>query len=153
MIQLRLTSEEFQPSSHSSVPTNPRIQVVLDTFSYVFADPVGLPPSRQCDHAIPLIPGSNPFTVRPYRYLLALKDEIEQQVHNMLGQGVIQKSHSSFSTLSLSPPITKTGECFFLISRITNVAEPPGLFQLKCLSHASGAVTHLNRNNPSVPQI
>jgi hypothetical protein len=37
-------------------------------------------------------------------------------------------------------------------SRAT-VAEPPELFQLKCLSHASGAVTHLNRNNPSVPQI
>jgi DNA repair exonuclease SbcCD ATPase subunit len=33
------------------------------------------------------------------------------------------------------------------------VAEPPELFQLKCLSHASGAVTHLNQNNPSVPQI
>jgi hypothetical protein len=36
---------------------------------------------------------------------------------------------------------------------IPAVAEPPELFQLKCLSHASGAVTHLNRNNPSVPQI
>jgi hypothetical protein len=34
-----------------------------------------------------------------------------------------------------------------------HVAEPPELFQLKCLSHASGAVTHLNRNNPSVLQI
>jgi hypothetical protein len=33
------------------------------------------------------------------------------------------------------------------------VAEPPELFQLKCLSHASGAITHLNRNNPLVPQI
>jgi hypothetical protein len=33
------------------------------------------------------------------------------------------------------------------------VAEPPELFQFKCLSHASGAITHLNRNNPSVPQI
>jgi hypothetical protein len=33
------------------------------------------------------------------------------------------------------------------------VAEPPELFQLKCLSHAPGAITHLNRNNPSVPQI
>jgi hypothetical protein len=31
------------------------------------------------------------------------------------------------------------------------VAEPPELFQLKCPGHASGAVTHLNRNNPSVP--
>ena len=34
-----------------------------------------------------------------------------------------------------------------------HVAEPPELFQLKCLSHALGAVTHLNQNNPSVPQI
>jgi hypothetical protein len=34
-----------------------------------------------------------------------------------------------------------------------SVAEPPVLFQLKCLSHASGAVTHLNRNNLPVPQI
>jgi hypothetical protein len=33
------------------------------------------------------------------------------------------------------------------------VAEPPELFQLKCLSHALGAATHLNRDNPSVPQI
>jgi hypothetical protein len=33
------------------------------------------------------------------------------------------------------------------------VAEPPELFQLKCLSHASGAATHLNQNNPSVPRI
>jgi hypothetical protein len=38
-------------------------------------------------------------------------------------------------------------------SGIVRVAEPPELFQLKCLSHASGAVTHLNRNNPSVLQI
>jgi hypothetical protein len=36
---------------------------------------------------------------------------------------------------------------------LRTVAEPPELFQLKCLSHASGAVTHLNWNNPSVPQI
>jgi hypothetical protein len=33
------------------------------------------------------------------------------------------------------------------------VVEPPELFQLKCLSHASGAITHLNRNNPSVAHI
>jgi chromosome segregation ATPase len=33
------------------------------------------------------------------------------------------------------------------------VVEPPELFQLKCLSHALEVTTHLNRNNPSVPQI
>jgi hypothetical protein len=34
--------------------------------------------------------------------------------------------------------------------RTRRVAEPPELFQLKCLSHASGAATHLNRNNQLV---
>jgi hypothetical protein len=36
---------------------------------------------------------------------------------------------------------------------VAPVAEPPELFQLKCLSHASGAITHLNQNKPSIPQI
>jgi hypothetical protein len=38
-------------------------------------------------------------------------------------------------------------------SGVPDVAEPPELFQLKCLSHALEATTHLNRNNPSVPWI
>jgi hypothetical protein len=33
------------------------------------------------------------------------------------------------------------------------VADPPELFQLKCLSPALEARPHLNRNNTSVPQI
>jgi hypothetical protein len=33
------------------------------------------------------------------------------------------------------------------------VAEPPELFQLKCLSPALGARPHLNGNNTSVPRI
>jgi hypothetical protein len=53
---------------------------VLSQFTEVFDDPIGLPPTRQCDHAIPLLPGANPFAVRPYRYPPTLKDEIETQV-------------------------------------------------------------------------
>jgi hypothetical protein len=34
-----------------------------------------------------------------------------------------------------------------------DVAKPPELFQLKCLSPALEARPHLNRNNPSVPRI
>jgi hypothetical protein len=36
---------------------------------------------------------------------------------------------------------------------LNGVAELPELFQLKCPSHALKAATHLNRNNPLVPQI
>jgi hypothetical protein len=49
----------------------------------------------------------------------------------------------------VEPPVAADVE----MAKVPPVAEPPELFQLKCLSHASGAVTHLNRNNPSVPQI
>jgi hypothetical protein len=34
-----------------------------------------------------------------------------------------------------------------------SVAEPSELFQLNCPSHPSEVITHLNRNNPSIPQI
>jgi hypothetical protein len=42
---------------------------------------------------------------------------------------------------------------FFKRKEGKHVAEPPELFQLKCPSHALEAATHLNWNNPLVPQI
>jgi hypothetical protein len=101
LVELRMLSEEHisdAAGDSGNHNLDPRVQSVLDQFSEVFAELVGLPPSRPCDHAIPLIPGANPFTVRPYRYPPALKDEIENQVHHMLSQGVIQKSHSPFAS-------------------------------------------------------
>jgi hypothetical protein len=53
------------------------------------------------------------------------------------------------ATLQCATESERTGQW----TGAVRVAEPPKLFQLKCLSHASRAVTHLNRNNPSVPQI
>ena len=64
----------------------------------VFAPPTGLPPSRDCDHAIPLVPGATPFQVRPYRYPPAIKDEIENQIAVMLQSGIIKPSTSPFSS-------------------------------------------------------
>lgn len=62
---------------------------------------MGLPHTRHCDHAIPLMLRANLFTVRPYCYLLALKDEIEWLVQEMMNQGVIWKSHIPFTSLVL----------------------------------------------------
>jgi len=53
------------------------ISVLLDEFPLVVCPPDQLSPKRDCDHAIPLIEGASPITVRPYRYPPALKDEIE----------------------------------------------------------------------------
>lgn len=41
------------------------LHLLLDSFSYVFATPSGLPPTRACDHHIHLKPGTEPVAVRP----------------------------------------------------------------------------------------
>lgn len=60
--------------------------------------PSGLPPSRRCDHVIPLIDGDTPVCVRPYRYPPTIKDEIEKQIVQMLKEGIVQHSVSPFSS-------------------------------------------------------
>jgi hypothetical protein len=50
---------------------------------------VSYPPARSCSHSIPLIEGARAVYIRPYRYALALKIEIESQVQDMLKQGLI----------------------------------------------------------------
>jgi hypothetical protein len=77
------------------------IKLLIQQFQSVFEAHAELPPSRACDHKIPLVPGASPIHSRPYRYALALKDEIERQVSELLKAGMIQPSTSSFSSLVL----------------------------------------------------
>jgi hypothetical protein len=49
-------------------------------FEVLFEEPSGLPPQRSFDHAIPLMPGTRPVNLRPYRYNPAQKDETEKQI-------------------------------------------------------------------------
>ncbi|XP_020184713.1 uncharacterized protein [Aegilops tauschii subsp. strangulata] len=79
-------------------PTPDNIQAVIDQFSDVFGEPTELPPRRACDHRIPLMPGAQPVDLRPYRHKPEHKDEKEKQVREMLKAGIIQCSHSPFSS-------------------------------------------------------
>lgn len=47
---------------------------------------------------IPLLPGTKPVAVKPYRYSPQQKDEIEKQVRIMLEQGIIRHSQSPFAS-------------------------------------------------------
>lgn len=76
----------------------PQLQQLLENYIHVFIVPHGLPPIRDCDHHIPLIPGVRPVQVRPYRYAPALKTEIEKQVDEMMQSGIIERSKSEFSS-------------------------------------------------------
>jgi len=57
-----------------------------------------LPPPRDQDHVITLLPHTAPIKVHPYRYPHSQKAEIEKLVAAMLAWGVIQLSTSPFSS-------------------------------------------------------
>lgn len=76
----------------------PQVQEVVQKFQHLFQEPTELPPLREYDHHIPLVPGAHPVNVRPYRYSPQQKSEIEAQVATMLRHGVIAHSTSSFAS-------------------------------------------------------
>ena len=76
----------------------PDLAALLHLYEDVFQPPSGLPPSRHCDHEIPLVEGASPVSFRPYRYPPAIKDEIERRIIQMLKEGIIQHSTSPFSS-------------------------------------------------------
>lgn len=46
----------------------PKIQQVLESYKNRFQELDTLPPHRQFDHGIPLMPGTKPVNLKPYRY-------------------------------------------------------------------------------------
>jgi len=74
------------------------LAVLLHNYSSVFSNPSGLPPPRSHNHHIPLLKGSPPVKVKPYKYPHIHKEEIEKLVKNMLREGIIQPSSSPFSS-------------------------------------------------------
>ncbi|XP_065847563.1 uncharacterized protein [Euphorbia lathyris] len=84
-------------SSLSSVQMND-LQHLLFQNREVFEPLTGLPPRRKHDHAITLFPGQGAVSVRPCRYPHIQKEEIERQVAELLGIGLIRPSQSAFSS-------------------------------------------------------
>jgi hypothetical protein len=86
--------EKFLKKGHSSViaqlhaiqaieiPSMPQdLQALLSKHQIVFSTPQGLPPSHGVhDHSIPLVPGSLPPNICPYRHPFAQNNEIEKMV-------------------------------------------------------------------------
>jgi hypothetical protein len=79
-------------------PIPESIQSLLHRYEHLFDEPKTLPPRRSADHRIPFVLGAQPVKVRPYRYSPVQKTEIEAQLKQMLEQGVIRPSESSFAS-------------------------------------------------------
>lgn len=92
LLQIQKVLGEQEPSSNQGERTKWVIE-----FPVVFSKPRG-PPPREQDHRIPLIPSSQPVYIKPYRYPYLQKQEIEKLVPEMLTQGIIQPSRSSYSS-------------------------------------------------------
>ncbi|KAK8916810.1 hypothetical protein KSP39_PZI022605 [Platanthera zijinensis] len=87
-----------QPDNPHPSHINPDLAHLLENFSDIFQTPGGVPPARHCDHKIPLQNPNTVVKVRPYRYPHCQKTEIDRMVEDMLSQGLIRPSTSSFSS-------------------------------------------------------
>ncbi|XP_042016199.1 uncharacterized protein LOC121764209 [Salvia splendens] len=92
------TTEPFGMDSTLSAAAKSQLLELIGDFPATTKESVGLPPHRRTDHRIPLLPGTDPVSVRPYRYNHLQKDEMEKLVAEMLSSGVIQPSTSPFSS-------------------------------------------------------
>lgn len=74
------------------------VQQLLKQYDHLFSTPSQLSPSWEADHRIQLIPEAQPVRIRPYHYSPIQKNEIEDQVKQMLDNGVIRPSTSDFAS-------------------------------------------------------
>jgi hypothetical protein len=92
--QLHSIHDDETPYVHTD------LQYILSHHQFVFTTPNELPPSRGLhDHSIPLILGSLPLNVQPYRHPLVQKNEIEKNVHEFLEASVLYPSTCPYSSL------------------------------------------------------
>jgi hypothetical protein len=66
------------PRLQATVATDALLDELLGAFVDIFAEPTGLLPARGHDHRIILKPDASPVAVRPYRYPVAHKNELER---------------------------------------------------------------------------
>lgn len=75
-----------------------RVRKLLTKFGDVFQEPTDLPPSRNHDHRIPLLEGSQPVNQRGYRVPYVQKMEIKKKITELPHSGFIQCSTSPFAS-------------------------------------------------------
>ncbi|GKF39397.1 putative reverse transcriptase domain-containing protein [Tanacetum coccineum] len=88
-------------SIKSNEPTLSDIPIVRD-FKDVFPDDLsGLPPQRQVEFRIDLIPGATPVAKSPYRLAPSEMQELLEQLQELQDKGFIRPSHSPWGALVL----------------------------------------------------
>ena len=90
----------------TKTPYPKEVQKILKEYADVFPKdlPAGLPPQRDVDHRIELIPGAEPPHKAPYRMSPQGLDELKKQLKDLTEKGYIQPSISPFGAPVLFVP-------------------------------------------------
>ena len=90
----------------TKTPYPEQVQAILNDFSDIFPRdlPAGLPPKRDIDHRIELVPGTEPPHRALYRMSPKGLDELKQQLKDLTDKGYIQPSVSPFGAPVLFVP-------------------------------------------------
>lgn len=102
-----VTSDCPTNQNHDEFPEHrTRLEALRAKYSHVFVDgtPPGPPPARHTQHAIPLVPGARPPARPPYRLTPWERQELEEQVAQLLKAGYIRESSSPFASPVLFVP-------------------------------------------------
>ena len=90
--------EELQDPLHNSTAHVSLAEELQDQFYQVFQEPSQLPPTRDIDHAITMVPNAPVVNKRPYRYSYDQKNEVERLVKELMAAGIIQHSKSPYAS-------------------------------------------------------
>ena len=101
MVSGEAVAEENLAGSQLEDPINQKRQFqlneLLQRYEVIFKEVDSLPPVRNQDHRIVLKDGTDPISVRPYRYPSFQKNVMEELIKEMLDKGLIRPSTSPFS--------------------------------------------------------
>ncbi|GKA56594.1 hypothetical protein Tco_0755666 [Tanacetum coccineum] len=77
------------------------VPIVRDFLKVFPEDLLGIPPTRQVEFHINLVPGATPVTRAPYRLAPSKKKELSEQLQELLDKGFIRPSSSPWGALVL----------------------------------------------------
>jgi hypothetical protein len=91
--------DEFEPKETTNLVSFPKcIKRILDEFLNVMLEelPNDLPPRRQVNHAIEVMPGVAPLAKAPYRMNYEELKELKVQLEELLAKGYIKPNKSPY---------------------------------------------------------
>ena len=93
-LYLALVTPDASTSSDSKLSMSDNARAIISEFKDVFPEdlPSGLPPKRDIDHRIDLVPGQAPPSRPTYRMSQPEMDELKKQLTELMDKGYVQES-------------------------------------------------------------